>query len=464
MPGASREVDHASCQGSIQLLLGTMSVRRLFAAILVALLFVAPASAQREIDPAVADGVQRWLALNSRPAIAVLRGRPSSDLNSTSWFGGLPRLPAELAWPEGKISHAPMSFIAQIDLRDLPSAAPRQGLPSEGVLWFFLDYDGILEESGRAAVLYDPRSGVSWPERQPPENLGRIIDEEPYSLLERGDALARLDFRSSIGFAPVQSYRLNGMSFEGAFVSEALELSSAARRDQIAETLGRAIQPGPDLGAPPTLDREDWPYAGLYAELAAAAVESQMPPLDVARFATEPVSWTRAGRALRSRIVGEARGQVRRWRARRFEPLSQQERADFRGWFQSVRTRAEHMQAAQTGGYRLIYSIFDYTIQRMDTYAAYAMMEHGVESPLLPPDYRGDFDWVGNEPPMHQMLGYGFSWQDGPALHQQDVLLLQIEGGADIAWLPDCMLHFWIPTQALAARAFDRVSTTLECD
>ncbi len=68
---------------------------------------------------------------------------------------------------------------------------------------------------------------------------------------------------------------------------------------------------------------------------------------------------------------------------------------------------------------------------------------------------------------IHQMLGYGSSWQTVPEEHRDDVLLLQVKGDrAFFRWHDNggCVLHFWIGRDALAKLDFSCIEATLECD
>ncbi|MES1203357.1 MAG: DUF1963 domain-containing protein [Pseudomonadota bacterium] len=192
--------------------------------------------------PAQQTSQQQALSLilqyNSRPAIAILRETPRPDDGSArSWFGGVPRMPPALAWPTSTITKAPMFFIAQIDIGDLPKLADRQGLPETGVLWFFAAYDGVLEESDRVRVLYDPRSSVKWPKKQPPQDLPPIYNDVPYSLLPPDDPLARLDFHSAMRFVPTTSY-FTRSELRGSAV-DLTDYAVAARRKSWENLLGR---------------------------------------------------------------------------------------------------------------------------------------------------------------------------------------------------------------------------------
>ncbi|WP_245444437.1 DUF1963 domain-containing protein [Bradyrhizobium sp. Y36] len=68
---------------------------------------------------------------------------------------------------------------------------------------------------------------------------------------------------------------------------------------------------------------------------------------------------------------------------------------------------------------------------------------------------------------IHQILGYGSSWQDATEAHREDVLLLQIEGDlAFFEWHSDIggVLHFWIDPDALAQGDFSQVVATYQSD
>jgi hypothetical protein len=68
---------------------------------------------------------------------------------------------------------------------------------------------------------------------------------------------------------------------------------------------------------------------------------------------------------------------------------------------------------------------------------------------------------------VHQISGYGSSWQSAPIEHVDDVLLLQIQGDAAfLDWLTNSgwVLHFWINKEALSKLDFSAVEATLESD
>ncbi|HYL99351.1 MAG TPA: YwqG family protein [Blastocatellia bacterium] len=101
-----------------------------------------------------------------------------------SKIGGLPDLPDEQIWPA--IDRRPLSFIAQINLSQLPKFAERGLLPSYGILSFFYDavnqpWGLIAQDRGKWKVLYfDTSSGIS---RRPAEvDANRCPQFEAYAM------------------------------------------------------------------------------------------------------------------------------------------------------------------------------------------------------------------------------------------------------------------------------------------
>jgi uncharacterized protein YwqG len=99
--------------------------------------------------------------------------------DSGTRVGGEPDLPDDMTWP----THAgrPLTFLAQIDLAAVASAADLDALPKTGWLWFFVDtvqpLVGFAEEEGRFRVLHAERKGAR---RERPSEAPRL---EPTSLV-----------------------------------------------------------------------------------------------------------------------------------------------------------------------------------------------------------------------------------------------------------------------------------------
>src|SRR5215467_1666014 len=89
-------------------------------------------------------GVLEERKLNKERRAAIWFRRQVGAKGSLSRLGGLPALPADLAWPRHGESGAPLHFLAQVDLSRLPptpldGAANAASLPNSGLLFFFAD-------------------------------------------------------------------------------------------------------------------------------------------------------------------------------------------------------------------------------------------------------------------------------------------------------------------------------------
>src|SRR5689334_23214374 len=85
--------------------------------------------------PRIADEIERLLQPSIR--MQTQAAQEGGIAIGASKVGGAPDLPVAAAWPEWK--GAPMSFLAQIRLRDIASLDARRLLPSDGLLSFFCD-------------------------------------------------------------------------------------------------------------------------------------------------------------------------------------------------------------------------------------------------------------------------------------------------------------------------------------
>jgi len=70
--------------------------------------------------------------------VSYLIKRMAIGLGSTSWLGGVPKMPAD-KWPRSKETGLPMHFLAQIDLAKISDTQREHGLPGTGWFCFFAD-------------------------------------------------------------------------------------------------------------------------------------------------------------------------------------------------------------------------------------------------------------------------------------------------------------------------------------
>lgn len=425
----------------------------------------APAARAQAPEDRRARQVRQHLLRGARPGVLVLRAWPGAaeEARARSWSGGLPRMPADLAWPIRAKTGRPMSFLAQIDLSDLPATARAQGLPAAGVLWFFTALDDTIEAE-QVAVLYRPDTGP-WPERTAPANLDFLSGEAPYSLFPEGDPLASIAVRQAMSFRAVDTYA-DDLPEAMWDIEDLEELLWSVHRAALVRALGeRPAPPTVDHYSWKTLGSADWPPAGLFAELGARAAFEALPSKSV--YAKPDPERTAEEQALHQALMSDAEARVEHWRARRFEPLTASERQDFQAWLRGFMTRAAALKRGRLGD-RSPPTAFDFTypIEKTPMFAAYHVLAHGGPAvATLPAPLRQPRVWAPDNAPDDQMLGHGSSAQDGPYRNRDNVLLLQIAGDDDKPWLGDgMMLHFWITPQDLAARRFDRVFPTYEGD
>jgi uncharacterized protein YwqG len=121
--------------------------------------------------------------LNEQREPAIWFRRRGGQSASLSKLGGRPTLPPETEWPRQRESGAPLHFLAQIDLSQLPptplggSSLPLT-LPKGGLLFFFAD---MVEEmlwgdnGGPFATTRVVFTNQSGPERSPPDDTPEIL-------------------------------------------------------------------------------------------------------------------------------------------------------------------------------------------------------------------------------------------------------------------------------------------------
>ncbi|HSR69227.1 MAG TPA: YwqG family protein [Acidobacteriota bacterium] len=92
----------------------------------------------RKLREAGLEELARTIALKARDSIRIERDEGSSGAAVPSKLGGRPDLPPTFAWPVGE-SH-PLAFLAQFNLSEVAPLAEETGLPGEGALYVFYDW------------------------------------------------------------------------------------------------------------------------------------------------------------------------------------------------------------------------------------------------------------------------------------------------------------------------------------
>ncbi|WP_165185578.1 DUF1963 domain-containing protein [Caulobacter soli] len=423
--------------------------------------------AARGAPEARLDLLRAKAARTARPSILVLREWPGSDHVSRSAFGGLPRLPPDLAWPIRAATGKPMSFIAQIDLSELPPVAWAEGLPAKGVLWFFADHDNVGLEPDAVSVLFRPGAGGAWPERPAPSDLGPLKQRKPYAWLSPGDPATRIDTHRAVRFLAVTAYDASFEEIDYDADDDDEHDALIALTDALRDAALRQVLPEPGPSDPAwyalwsTWNSEAWPRAGIFAELAVGATLDALPR--VIRYLDGRIQWTPEGLAIRDALVAEARTEQARWAARRYEVLDAADRHALRVWIEAFVARAAVLKPEMMeGAHAPRLSDVERLIAKTPPLAMNMIQAHGgAAMAVLPESGRRPRQHAVRTSDYDQMLGYGRSPNEEPHWNRDNVLLLQIAADASLPWLDQAMMRLWITRSDLAAQRFDRIVTTL---
>jgi uncharacterized protein YwqG len=390
-----------------------------------------------------------------------------------SFFGGLPKLPRKNEWPRGNIlaadSHeretVALTFIAQIDLSELPDFDARPYLPHVGTLYFFCSSSFVDEGSPPGRVIYHSGRADRFPERAPPADLmplGGVRDKQVKWLDPAADLHAKVEFKYPISFLPFQDFGFQSDPVGGELLT-----------DSLCEALGPGEPEQRDLlmhrGADGFMTDGDWPFNWLMIVLAVRSVLSHV------RHDLEPPPWRGPLNEETQAVLREIEAAAGGWleRGASMPPLDGVDvgvKSAFRAWWSDVVKRYETIEKrVSTYAFQLPRDLGD-VINHVIRYMA-AHDERALAS--VPRKYIANLErqnhWTAPSfsTPIHQIAGYGSSWQSAPVKHRDDVLLLQLHG--DLAFLgwhqnTGCVLHFWLDPDALSDLDFARMETTLECD
>jgi hypothetical protein len=106
------------------------------------------------------DEIMRSIAWMSEIPVGVLTPAvPLPAKDAAGWFGGAPRLPKELAWPE--IDGTPLCFLAQIDLTQVPQNIWSGLGPRQGQLAFFIHPHDLKAKALHIDGVTEKRAGPS---------------------------------------------------------------------------------------------------------------------------------------------------------------------------------------------------------------------------------------------------------------------------------------------------------------
>jgi uncharacterized protein YwqG len=435
--------------------------------------------------PAATTSKREELEAGARTALLVRR----TDLPvprthpARSFFGGLPKLPAAFDWPRAYVTsvdepeRVALTFMAQIDLAELPDFDARQYLPQTGTLYFFCS--SVFEGEGTppCRILFHPDRADQLPERPPPDDLmplaGKDGEYQVKWLDSAADFYSKMEFKYPISFLPFLDFEFG---------------EDPVGRDLLIRSLCEALGPGEPEYTDLLLHRRtddyakdgDWPFNWLLITHVVRSILSRL------QRDLESSPYRRPSDETRETLLyiqASASGWLER--AGRFPSLDSVDadaKSAFRAWWADAALKYETMYKTMkrqlfTYPHQIIGDlgeVINHTIRYMAAqgertldYAPRSYVENLKRQNHWKTLSVDQSESRFFSTPIHQIQGYGSSWQDAPFEHCEDVLLLQIQGDqAFFDWHTNrgCVLHFWIGRDALAELDFSEVEATLECD
>jgi uncharacterized protein YwqG len=419
---------------------------------------------------------------DARPALLIRRTDLPAPLDhpTLSYFGGLPKLPPDVEWPRAEVAAdveeetVALTFVAQIDVSELPQFEGRSLLPEQGTLFFFCSSAFEGESNPPCSVLYHPESAAAFPQRQPPPDLmplaGEGGDYQAKWLKKETDLYSCVEFKYPVSFLPFNDYSCGEDSAGEKLLQKSLcdALGPSESNDAALRTYAEADVFAKD---------EDWPFNW---QLVVHVVRSIIDHLE--SDLRGDVHWKPMKNESREMLPSCLAG-AKEWlkRAASFPPFDLPDQAakeSFRSWWTGVVHTYKKL-----GDDVLTYAfLFPNDLQNAIAHNVKLLAVHS-ENMLAraPRKYVSNFQrqnrWVTPSEntgvfgrfsiAIHQMLGYGVNVQGAPEERIDSVLLLQLQG--DDVFFPwhdngGCVLQLWIERDALLRRDFSDVEATLECD
>lgn len=410
-----------------------------------------------------------------------------------SYMGGLPRLREDLDWPVSAKTGLPLSFIAQIDLRDVPRPSG-VFFPAEGLLWFFADFsEGTFEGDRHTRVLFDPHPRTMAGERAAPANLpplesmgydrfGWVKARHPRVFVEpkAGLLLDLFDTFYDRPYMPpptwedffravLTPWHKREKTFDehtdfgpGVYMRMIEEL----RREALHRAIGPRTRYGGNWHEAETGFREaHWPATSIDAEYALMSLAREYESNTGQKDHSCPPDVVED-------LAARLEDQITIMRGLGPRPLAQQERAAIKALVEKVRRLFVRHEVLRTRAVRpkrmraIVRSsrwTMDFAIEQSYPFAVFEILSTMPEAEKYVPA-----KWLDpyQEGPVGQMFGHGAGLQGAPQIYEDRgfVLLFQITGFARMGFSQNGIMHYWIPRRDLARGRFDRVEGTWETD
>lgn len=419
----------------------------------------------------------RFLEPRMRPAVILRRAGLPVPRNhpARSFFGGLPRLPPELSWPQFNVDEGaagPM-FIAQIDLAEVP-LPPDTPMPRSGTLFIFYDPSNEAPNDDEAVVLYHPCAGNEFPERAPTHEVRFYLDDSWKWLDSSDDPSREIGFKQPIGFVAFTSYcDYVGAENYNPFEPTETPDPRALLLNELDEKLAHErMEPWPGyLHEVVRAAGPQWIFAWGVILHSARAVCHEIDSLSEYGLRNQPPEVL----AEVARLKEIMAPWIQRARQHAIsEPCDSQTQQGFDQAWKSLEAAGKELSRRA----KLYLNFRKYPVIAVQLVCNLCATESAEALASIPENFRrcleAEARWDFREESrkltaplaIHQMLGYGESVQSGPMEHDGDVLLFQMKGDTGLEWFRNigCVLQLWITPEALANRDFASVRMNLECD
>ena len=110
---------------------------------------------------------------------------PDHTLKSLTFQGGCPIAPHGFDWPryekilkDGQTQSTPLTFMAQVNCADMPQLQSHK-LPPQGVLYFFMDWENLVQGNDNPVVVYQTGNTQNWQTISPPPDSPACLLQGP---------------------------------------------------------------------------------------------------------------------------------------------------------------------------------------------------------------------------------------------------------------------------------------------
>jgi len=387
------------------------------------------------------------------------------DAPGETFFAGLPKLPASVDWPTNA-SGAPLTFMAQIGLADVPTFTSRHLLPKSGVLFFFGEMWLASDRTDApvAKVIYHPQSVAELSPREKPASMPTMCPDDPgvpRGWLPASDVWRQIDFRYALKPHRVKSY-YSGPSddeFDEAMHAAAEELEKEAFLAGLGEPRHVQMEARWNYPSQACLAWPDWPKSALHARSAMNAIDAI--GIRHANFSDQS---QQAYRELKATLdaIGSA--------TEPFEDLAPLP-ADVQSLVRTLIAQFEDDRQTLLKPYyteAIVWNAICFASQFCITNARPDLVPTAYDDAVRDrtgwramrgrPNAHGAVH-IAHDCPRHQMFGHSRNRQNEAEEHRDKVLLFQLDGDQDFALYPQeaGSYYFHVKKSDLQRRNFDAV-------